>query len=88
MQKSDGNQKVIKKATWINLSLVAEICSPAAVLRFVTPGGMFLPCDANYDNHYYVLDNFDDFYEFDYFQIIPASWYPAPHVCLNDFDFL
>ena len=28
----------------MNLSLEAEICSPAAVLRLVMPGGMFLPC--------------------------------------------
>ena len=39
------------KSTWINLSLVAEICSPAAVLRLVTPGGMFLPCHQNGENY-------------------------------------
>ena len=55
------------KFTWINLSLVAEICSPAAVLRLVTPGGMFLPCHQN-GEHYddftilpiFFLDNFNN----------------------------
>ena len=36
--------KIFSFKTWMNLSLEAEICSPAAVLRLVMPGGMFLPC--------------------------------------------
>ena len=42
-QKRESWSNSFLISTWINLSLVAEICSPAAVFRLVTPGGMFLP---------------------------------------------
>ena len=67
------------KSTWINLSLVAEICSPAAVLRLVTPGGMFLPCHQNGENYDYdYADFFLTILTMKMILNVPASWCPAP----------